>query len=235
MPLLSPLISSRSDNISLYQLAGSTGSEGSLNGSSLALNSTTSAQFIEQKFVSNIFEFTQTPDGGVEQVIFSVDQVSGAVSFGVPVTAPNQLTNRLNYATTFFVNFPVAGATAYPSTPATGSVPFPAYVVPRTGIYLIQVNAAFNVNPEVVTINPSDFIQCGIGNFAPVTPVLSAINLKPWSMAAAGQDYSVTGTFTTLLTAGDTVNLFYWVYNPTATIDLGGTTGGIQIKVLPLC
>jgi hypothetical protein len=234
MPILSPFISSRSDNISLYQLAGSTGSEGVLEGSSLTLNSTTSAQKIEQKFSANTFVFTQTPDPGVEQIIYSINQVSGDVSFGVNVTAPNQLTKRTAYDTTFFQNFP---ASAYPSNPAAGSIPFPAYTVTTTGIYLIQCNASFNVDPEAVVVGPSDFIQCGVGNFAPVTPVLSAINLKPWSMVgtASGQDYSVTGTFTTLLTAGDVVNLFYWVYDGSGTVSLGATSGGIQIKILPLC
>jgi hypothetical protein len=232
MPLLSPLISSRSDNTSLYQLAGSTGSEGSLIGSSLTLNSTTSTQFIEQKFNSNIFTFTQTPAGGVEQAIFSIDQISGAVSFGVPVTAPNQLTRRLDYDETFFQPFPASG---YPTTIAAGSVPFPAYIVPRTGIYVIQCSASFNVNPEQVVVGASDFIVCGIGNFFPLLPVVYPVTLKPWTMAAGGQDYSISNTFTAVLTAGDTVNLFYYVYNGSGTLDLGGTTGGIQIKVLPLC
>lgn len=234
MPLISPLISSRSDNTSLYQLAGSTGSEGSLNGSSLALNSTTSAQVIEQKFVNNIFTFTQTPDPGVERVIYSIDQVSGAVSFGVPVTAPNQLTNRLDYATTFFQAFPPL-VSGYPTTPAAGSVPFPAYIVPRTGVYVIQCGASFNVNPEQVVVGASDFIECGIGNFVPLLPVLYPTALKPWSMAAGGSDYSISNTFTAVLTAGDTLNLFYYVYNGSGTLDLGGTTGGISIKILPLC
>lgn len=234
MPLLSPLISSRSDNTSLYQLAGSTGSEGTLEGSSLTLNSTTSAQVIEQKFVNNIFTFTQTPDPGVERVIYSIDQVSGNVSFGVPVTAPNQLTNRLDYADTFFQAFPPL-VSGYPTTIAAGSVPFPAYIVPRTGMYVIQCLASFNVNPEQVVVGPSDFIVCGVGNFFPLLPVIYPTTLKPWSMAAGGADYSISNTFTAVLTAGDTVNLFYYVYNGSGTLDLGGTTGGISIKILPLC
>jgi hypothetical protein len=234
MPLLSPLISSRSDNTSLYQLAGSTGSEGSLNGSSLALNSTTSAQVIQQKFVNNIFTFTQTPDPGTERIIYSIDQVSGNVSFGVNVTAPNQLTNRLDYATTFFQPFPPL-VSGYPTTIAAGSVPFPAYTVPATGMYVIQCSASFNVNPEEVVVGASDFIVCGIGNFFPLLPVVYPVTLKPWTMAAAGQDYSISNTFTAVLTVGDTVNLFYYVYNGSGTLNLGGTTGGIQIKILPLC
>ena len=234
MPLISTLISSRSDNTSLYQLEGSTGSEGPLIGSFLTLNSTTSAQVIQQKFVANTFTFTQTPDPGVEQTIFSIDQTSGAVTFAVPITAPNQLTNRLAYAETFFQPFPTAVA-GYPTTPAAGSVPFPSYTVPRTGVYLIQCSATFNVNPEAVVVGASDFIECGIGNFFPLLPVLYGISLKPWSMAAGGQDYSISNTFTAVLTANDVVNLFYYVYNGSGTLDLGGTTGGIQIKILPLC
>jgi hypothetical protein len=234
MPLLSPLISSRSDNTSLYQLAGSTGSEGSLNGSSLALNSTTSAQVIQQKFVNNIFTFTQTPDPGTERIIYSINQVSGDVSFGVNVTAPNQLTNRLNYATTFFQSFPPL-VSGYPTTIAAGSVPFPAYIVPATGMYVIQCSASFNVNPEEVVVGASDFIVCGVGNFFPLLPVVYPVTLKPWTMAAGGQDYSISNTFTAVLTTGDTLNLFYYVYNGSGTLNLGGTTGGIQIKILSLC
>jgi hypothetical protein len=235
MPILSPFISSRSDNISLYQLAGSTGSEGSLDGSSLTLNSTTSAQTIQQKFNNDIFVFTQTPDPGVERIIYTINQVSGDVSFGVNVTAPNQLTNRLNYAETFFINFPVAGPTAYPTNAGAGNVPLPAYSVTATGMYVIQCLASFNVSPEEVVVGAADFIVCGVGNFAPAIPVVYPTTLKPWSMAAAGQDYSIDNTFTALLTAGTFVSPFYYVYNGSGALNLGATSGGISVKILPLC
>lgn len=155
-----------------------------------------------------------SPSGGTGAVTVSSTAVPAAAS-------PTELTSAW-------------GAGPYPTSPATGLDGTQTYVAPRSGVYLLQFIFAFNVNPESVVTGPSDFISAGICTSGPFAQ-LSACQVFPVVMSAAGADYALRGSAYATLVAGTTYTLNKWVDNISTTLVLAGATSNVTIRIVPLC
>lgn len=86
------------------------------------------------------------------------------------------------------------------------------FTVPKTGMYILNEIVSFNTSATVgVTIGASDSMGVGIET-VPAGGPGAGRQLKPWTVPAGeGNDYAVTASEVTLLTAGVTYQTYYQV------------------------
>ena len=127
------------------------------------------------------------------------------------------------------------GVAPYPTSPAAGQVAGQDYVAPRTGIYLLQVSATFNVNPAAVVAPAGDILNIALVTSVPSFTVTRLGSVIPASMPSSGSDYFLRTSFLASLTAGQTYSLAWYINNTSGTMDLGDSNGGVSMSLVPLC
>jgi hypothetical protein len=174
--------------------------------------------------------------GQVDQIVaganIALTPSSGVGNVQVAVTGV--LTSNSTAPTTIATTW---GPAPYPTTSAAGLYTGSTFTPQNTGTHLIEVRCGFNVDSAsskaVVNTTGEDFITIGLVNSGNV--LVSAIDLFPVPMAAAGNDYGLATSFVAPLVNTLSYQLTRFATNAGTTLSLGADNSGIQIKIIPLC
>lgn len=124
---------------------------------------------------------------------------------------------------------------SYPTTPPAGVVAGQTFVAPRSGAYLCEVFAGFNIGPGAVVVGAGDLIVIGIARTDLVFTISATGSIVPINMPNTGADYGLRTSFVAQFVAGGTYSLFWYAVNTSTTLNLGETTGAFGLSILPLC
>jgi hypothetical protein len=160
---------------------------------------------------------------------------SGVGSVQVAVTGV--LTTSSTAPSTIATTWGAVGS--YPTTSVAGLYTGSSFTPLNTGTHLIEVRCGFNVDSAttkaVINTTGEDFITIGIVNTT-TSVLVSAIDLFPVPMSAAGNDYALSTSFVAPLVSTATYQLTRFATSAGgASFALGADNSGIQIKIIPLC
>jgi len=155
----------------------------------------------------------------------------------VQVSLSNVLTTSSTSPTTIATTWGAVGS--YPTTSVAGLYTGGSFTAQNTGTHLIEARCGFNVDAAttkaVINTTGQEFISIGIVNTS-TSVIVSAINVFPVPMPAAGNDYGLATSFVALLVAGSTYQLTRYATSAGgATFALGADNSAVQIAIIPLC
>jgi hypothetical protein len=154
----------------------------------------------------------------------------------VQVSLSNVLTTSSTAPTTIAGTWGAVGS--YPTTSITGIVTGAEFTPQNTGTHLIEARCGFNVDSAsskaVINTTGEEFVTIGLINSANV--LVSAIDLFPVPMAAAGNDYALATSFVAPLVTTLSYQLTRFATSAGgASFALGADNSAVQIKIIPLC
>jgi hypothetical protein len=155
----------------------------------------------------------------------------------VQVSLSNVLTTSSTAPTTIATTWGAVGS--YPTTSVAGLYTGSSFTPQNTGTHLIEVRCGFNVDSAtskaVINTTGEDFITIGLVNTT-TSVLVSAIDLFPVPMSAAGNDYGLATSFVAPLVSTASYQLTRFATSAGgASFALGADNSGIQIKIIPLC
>lgn len=154
----------------------------------------------------------------------------------VQVSLSNVLTTSSTAPTTIAGTWGAVGS--YPTTSITGIVTGAEFTPQNTGTHLIEARCGFNVDSAsskaVINTTGEEFVTIGLINSANV--LVSAVDLFPVPMSAAGNDYALATSFVAPLVTTLSYQLTRFATSAGgASFALGADNSAVQIKIIPLC
>ena len=160
-----------------------------------------------------------TPSSGVGSVQVSLSNVLTTSS-----TAPTTITSAW-------------GDPPYPTTIAGGQYTGTTYNPINTGTHLVEVKLGFNVDAgagkAVVNSTAQEFVTVGLVNSANV--LVASINTFPVPMAASGNDYGLSATFTAQLVNTLSYQITRFATDSGTNLSLGAANSAVSATIIPLC
>jgi len=152
----------------------------------------------------------------------------------VQVSLTGVLTSNSTAPTTIVATW---GPAPYPTTSVAGLYTGSTFTPQDTGTHLVEVRCGFNVDSAtskaVVNTTGEDFITIGLVNSNNV--LVSAIDLFPVPMAAAGNDYLIATSFVAQLVNTLSYQLTRFATNAGTNLSLGADNSAVQAVIIPLC
>ena len=155
----------------------------------------------------------------------------------VQVSLSNVLTTSSTAPTTIATTWGAVGS--YPTTSVAGLYTGSSFTPQNTGTHLIEVRCGFNVDAAttkaVINTTGEEFIIIGIVNTT-TNVLVSAIDLFPVPMSAAGNDYGLSTSFVAPLVSTATYQLTRFATSAGGVaFSLGADNSAVQIAIIPLC
>jgi hypothetical protein len=155
----------------------------------------------------------------------------------VQVSLSNVLTTSSTAPTTIATTWGAVGS--YPTTSVAGLYTGSSFTPQNTGTHLIEVRCGFNVDAAttkaVINTTGEEFITIGLVNTT-TNVLVSAINVFPVPMSAAGNDYGLSTSFVAPLVSTATYQLTRFATSAGGVaFSLGADNSAVQIAIIPLC